>query len=534
MNIAPLAGRRRLVAAFAVPALAASALAAGTTSASADPTPSGSAGSSWLVGELNEENLIRNDTFNSNDYGLSIDVAFAAAAGRVDAARARDISDAIAANIDAYIAGDAFGDEGSTYAGAVAKALVLAQLAGADPTSFGDRDLVARLEAQTSTDAATLGRIQDTSKWGDYANTLGQSFAVASLTRVGSDRAADAAAFLLQQQCAAGFFRTGFSAADAPDQTCDGAASPSASTDTTAMAILALQARPNDAAAQAAVVKGIAWLKSAQKANGSFGGDELTSVANSNSTGLAATALASTCEIVAADRAADWVRDLQVGADEAGTPLADELGAIAYDQAAFDTARSEGITDATRDQFRRASAQATPGLLVETAGTPTVSFGKTPKFGRVGKAQTLRIRGVEAGETVCFGDVNDFRPVLGSGGLVKIKVTGDTEGKVRYGATTGPGIAKERIHFLDKTRFTVKTKSRVGSNAKQVAAISGLERGEKVRVFVRGKRVAKGKANAKGKFFTRFDVNAKPGRTRVKVIGQFFNRKGFNGFKVTR
>lgn len=539
MNTPSLTGRRRLVAAIAVPALAVSALAAGATSASADPTPSGSAGSNWLVGQLGENDLIFNDQFEFTDYGLSIDVAFAAVSANVDANRATDVSDAVAANIDEYITGEAFGDTGSTYAGSVAKSLTLAQLTGADATDFGGRNLVSRLEAQTSTDASTLGRIQDTSSFGDNANTLGQSFAAAGLTRAGSARAADATDFLLKQQCVAGFFRTNFAGVGAADQTCDGAQSPAFSTDTTALAILSLRARPNDAAAQAAIAQGIAWLKSVQQSDGSFlegppinADEEPTS--NANSTGLAATALGSVCEVVASNRAAGWVRNLQVGADQAGTELADEIGAVAYDQAAFDAASAEGITPETRDQFRRASAQAVPGLLFESAATPTVSFGQAPAFGRVGKTRTLRLNGVSAGETVCFGDINTFEPVSGTGSQLKIKVSEDKAGKERYGATTGPGVANERITWLDRTRFDVRTKSKVERGSKQVVVVRGLERGEKVRVFFEGKRIAKGKANAQGRFFTRFEANTKPGRTRVKVIGQFFNRKGFDGFKVTR
>ncbi|GAB2765506.1 hypothetical protein GCM10027020_17450 [Nocardioides salsibiostraticola] len=534
MNTPSLTGRRRLVAAVAVPALALSALAAGTTPSYADPTPSGSSGSNWLVGQLDENDLIFNDQFDFTDYGLSIDVAFAAVSANVDANRASDVSDAVAANIDEYITGEAFGDTGSTYAGSVAKSLVLAQLTGAVGTDFGGRNLVSRLEAQTSTETSTLGRIQDTSSFGDNANTLGQSFAAAGLTRAGSARAADATAFLLKQQCAAGFFRTNFSGVGAEDQTCDGATDPNASTDTTALAILSLQARPDDAAARAAIAQGVAWLKSVQQGNGAFGGDELTSSPNTNSTGLAATALGSVCEVVASNRAAGWVRDLQVGADEAGTELADEIGAIAYDQAAFDAASTDGITSSNRDQFRRASAQAVPGLLFESAAKPTVSFGQAPAFGRVGKTRTLRLNGVSAGETVCFGDVNAAQPVVGTGSQLKIKVSEDQAGKANYGATTGPGVATERISWLDRTRFDVRTKFKVKRGDKQFVSVRGLERGEKVRVFFEGKRIAKGKANAKGKFFTRFEASTKTGRTRVKVIGQFFNRKGFDGFKVTR
>lgn len=524
---------RRLAAAIAVPALAAAAIVAGTTTSYADPTPSGSAGSNWLVGQVGDDDLIFNDQFEFTDYGLSIDVAFAAAAAKVDSGRANAISAAVAANIESYITGEDFGDTGSTYAGPTAKALVLAQRTEGDATDFGGINLVTRLESVVSSGPLTKGRLEDVSTFGDNANAIGQSFAVDGLSGAGSARAGDVTDYLLKQQCSAGFFRLSFSAKVAPDQSCD-AAVPAArpDTDTTAIAVVALQSRPNDPAAVAAVAKGVAWLKANQATNGSFGG--VAAGPNANSTGLAAAALGSRCEVVAADRAADRLRDLQVDAADAGNALAGDMGAIAYDAEALRTGRNEGITTETRDQFRRASAQAIPGLLFETAGTPTVSFGLTPKFGRVGRTETLRIRGVAAGETVCFGDVLSFRPILGTGGQIKVDVSQDTEGKMRYGITTGPGIANERIKFLDKTRFDVNVLSQVSRGDKQAVAISGLERGEKVRVFVKGERVAKGKANARGKYFTRFDVTSNPGRTRVKVIGQFFNRKGFEPFRVNR
>ena len=46
----------------------------------------------------------------------------------------------------------------------------------------------------------------------------------------------------------------------------------------------------------------------------------------------------------------------------AGTPLAGQRGAIAYDHAALKYAKSHGITGPNRDQWRRATAQAAPGL----------------------------------------------------------------------------------------------------------------------------------------------------------------------------
>ena len=55
------------------------------------------------------------------------------------------------------------------------------------------------------------------------------------------------------------------------------------------------------------------------------------------------------------------MRDLQVP-PSAGAPLDEEVGAIAYNRAAYTAGTSGGIDDTERDQWRRTTAQAAPGL----------------------------------------------------------------------------------------------------------------------------------------------------------------------------
>ena len=45
-----------------------------------------------------------------------------------------------------------------------------------------------------------------------------------------------------------------------------------------------------------------------------------------------------------------------------GTPLAGETGAVAYDRPGYRAGKRNGIDDGERDQWRRATAQAGPGL----------------------------------------------------------------------------------------------------------------------------------------------------------------------------
>jgi hypothetical protein len=108
------------------------------------------------------------------------------------------------------------------------------------------------------------------------------------------------------------------------------------------------------------------WLSRHQKKNGSFGGSGPTKTANANSTGLAGWAFLTEGLCGRARDAAGWLAGLQVHGKLAGTPLAGERGAIAYDHAALRAAKKSGIDKTTRDQWRRAGSQAAPALLART------------------------------------------------------------------------------------------------------------------------------------------------------------------------
>ena len=224
---------------------------------------------------------------------------------------------AVSKNVAFYV-GD--GDQG-IYAGATAKAAVLAEAQGKNPRAFGGVDLVAQLEGRVATAAPIAGRIQDaydpTSEFGgDFANVIGQAYAAQALSDAKSAAAAPVARFLLEQQCSDGFFRLSFTGDKAAaDQSCDGAAKAERTpdTDATAIAVLALQ-HVKGAKAKGAVKKAVAWLVDVQGADGSFGGGKSTKDANANSTGLAGWALGATGATEPAARAAAWVRNLQVAA----------------------------------------------------------------------------------------------------------------------------------------------------------------------------------------------------------------------------
>jgi len=381
---------RRISALVAAPALFLG-LASGLAPAQADPSPSGTSAATWLAGELTN-GVMHNPNFGGfDDYGLTIDTAFAELS-MGNTSVATQIRTVIAAHVNDYITGESFGDTGSTYAGPTAKTLVLAQRTGADPTSFGGVNLVSKLEGLV----AGSGRISDVSTFGDNANTIGQTFAVEGLTNQNSPKGGAATSYLLTQQCPAGFFRL-----DLGDAQCADNADPD--TDVTAFAVLALQARSSQPAVESALAKAVAWLKSTQAADGSFGGGAVTASPNTNSTGLAAAALGASCQVAAANKAAAYVRSFQVPAGQTG-PLATEVGAVAYDTAAKTAGQTNGITDATSDQWRRATAQAAAGLSWDSSAKPTVTLEGPAKFVKSGSRVYATISGAADGERICLSD----------------------------------------------------------------------------------------------------------------------------------
>lgn len=330
---------------------------AGAANAATSPTASASR---WLSAQLTN-GLVHNSLYNIDDYGLTADTALAInelGGHRSKVAAARK---ALAANIDNWIRG---GTTTDLYAGSVAKATVLAEKLGANPKKFGGENLVTLLEGTVSTAPATKGRIQDTSSYGDYANTIGQALAAEALSVAAPRKAGPVVGYLLQQQCSTGYFRLYFAAPTAP-QGCD-AGSPATTSapdpDATSTALRALEGLRQTHRVVKAEKKAVRWLLKQQLGNGSFVGGSSTATPNANSTGLAASALAAAGQCKPARKAARWVAKLQVGPSATG-PLAGQKGAIAYDAAAFTAAQVAGITAATQDQWRRASAQASPGLV---------------------------------------------------------------------------------------------------------------------------------------------------------------------------
>lgn len=295
-----------------------------------------------------------------DDFGLTLDVYFAFDQLGIKPARRQGILDAVEPRMHEYT--DVWG---TRYAGAIGKLLTAVEAGGRDPRAYGDEDLVAGLEDLVVTAGPERGRAKD-NPTGEYesSNTFSQAFVATALAGADSALADEATEFLLKQQCADGFFRQDVASADF---TCDGGTSDESkpSVDATATAAMAAAALAADGPltvredARLAFRRAVAWLVSRQVDSGTFAGGR-----NTNSTGLAASALILAGKTGRATKAAEWIDRFRVTRRLVRTTAyrAADLGAIAYNAAAFRTGKDDGITRATRYEWRRATAQAAPAL----------------------------------------------------------------------------------------------------------------------------------------------------------------------------
>jgi hypothetical protein len=304
----------------------------------------------WQSGQLTHGSIY-NSTFGFTDWGLTIDTGFAMAADGTTPVRLGRLRTALANHVRDYTT---FG--GDTFAGPTAKLLLATKVLRAAPRNFGGVNVRAQLLRLMAPASAGFehGRFRDTGSQ-DFSNVIGQSYAVIGLARTGGVPV-PAVSYLIKQRCSAGYFAL----APTVGKTCNQAGG-TPDVDATAIALQAMIA----ARAQGVqfpdwlIGRTGTWLASAQKRNGSFGGGTGTAAPNSNSTGLAAQALFAVGRNQARLRAASFVAKLQITAARAAAgPARSDIGAIAYNRAAFNAAISGGITDTTRDQWRRSTPQA--------------------------------------------------------------------------------------------------------------------------------------------------------------------------------
>ena len=402
-----------------------------------------------VAGLIGEDELTDGlmDAGGFTDFGLTLDTGFGLdQAG--DTAGVAMVNTAFQPKVNDYISGDTFGDKGSTYAGAVAKAATFARVAGANPTSYGGVNLITRLEERVSTTSPIVGRIEDRSTFGDFANTLGQSYAVRALAEAKSRRAGDALDFMLIQQCTSGFFRQDFTKDKAAaGQSCvEGQAGSEPSIDATALAVVnLLKGDVKGPAVVTALDKASDWLVAQQRKNGSFDG-------NTNSTGLAGWSLGLTKDKDAAASAAIWVRKQQpIDKHRCRSALTKDTGAIAYDTKAVKAARNNGIvTGDVRGQWRRATAQAMAVLQWAPAATDALTLTMQRSSAEAGDKVRVKVWGLAPGERACVSIKGDPKRIIGKASArpVMRKLTMPTGNQSRI-------VKVKTADISAKTRITI-------------------------------------------------------------------------------
>jgi hypothetical protein len=415
--------------------------------------------------------------------------------------------------------------------------MVLAQSTGGNPSSFGGVNLRTRLEGRVSSTAPIAGRLEDVSSFGDSANTLGQAFAANGLSALASSKSADVTSFLLKQQCSSGYFRLKFTTSKAAtNQSCvDG--TDVADTDATAIAVLQLASQSGNSTVATAIGKAKAWLVTHQESNGSWGGGANTEEPNANSTGLAAWALGDTPQ---SERAAGWLRAHQVTGYNACDKLNSQRGAIAYNDAGLAAGRTDGITVDTSDQWRRASAQALPGLAYLPQDTTPSNPTLTGRSGYVkaGTGEVLTTSGVRAGDKLCLSGPNTAIKATASSTPWKRTVTLPAGTAARRYAVrdTAGHVDTWTFKVLGRKTLSVGTsKQSVKRSGRVSVTVSGLARGERARIYYKGALKRSATASTTGRLTASFTVGRALGKKRITATGQFSDiRRGTRTIKVVR
>lgn len=441
----------KLISGLAAVALAATTLAPLTApAAAATPAEAADFAGDWIAGELVDGVVIGD---YGPDAGSGIDAALALEALGRDA-DAEEVADGLGPllvsvndpykfgyvkaseyDYDVPIGEDPIYLREGYYANATAKAAAFVErLSGDAANRYSEIDLLDQLE--TLTDDVT-GRISDDSSYPtDYANSIGQAFAVEALAVAGSSEASAATDTLLARQCEAGFFPLGL----------DGACPASElHPDVTALALISLVRSGLTTPEVAAAIDGAAdWLESVQLTDGSFPGDGGATGANTNGTGLAGWALGLAGRQDAASKAAAWVRSLQV-ADAGACASKAPNGAIAFNATDYDNARLEGVGP-KRTTWRFATFQAAPALL--WAPTAPASLGvRTPATAADGATVTATVEGLATGEHGCVA--------LGSK-AVSVTGTGDPV-TVDFQLPAGPGAYTFTVATVTGTQTSTTT-----------------------------------------------------------------------------
>ena len=201
----------------------------------------------WIEAELaaNDGTLPSSFDPTSTDWGLTLDAVIALdAGGRGDSEAVTTAIEAFVGAAGDYVTGEAFGDVGSAYAGAVGKSLFTLGTLGVDVTEVDGYDLPQLARDAVQQSGIHAGRFSDVSGFGDYSNGFGQAYNIMGLGAADVDVPVATIEFLLEQQCPAGSFRLTYDAADPLDSTRGCESDDEGDTDATALAVSVVSTIP--------------------------------------------------------------------------------------------------------------------------------------------------------------------------------------------------------------------------------------------------------------------------------------------------
>lgn len=427
----------RWLAAAAAGLLALTALpspAAAATTTTAKPSAVAATAAGWLAGQLDGGTHLV--TSGYPDYGLTADAILALDAAQTAQTAATAATSWFAANIASYV-GDGTKE---SYAGSLAKSLLVAEAQQPARTSLGGVDLLTRLQArEQGPTGASPGRFSDASAYGDYSNTFGQALALIALHRAGAGPDAAAIASLVSQQCPDGGFRLDYPSGS-PSTAC------TSDPDATALAVQALL----DIGQTAPAGRGLDYLAAAQTATGGLANAAPSSTVNANTTGLAAVAFQAGGRTSNYDAALGYLTGLQQGCD---TPPAQQ-GAIAYDGSTFSASTSArattqailGLTGATLAGITAGGSATAPSLGCPTpTPTPTPSTSSTRTAASAGATSGTAATLPKTGATTAPLTLVGLVLLLTGAGLLGLVRPGGLNGASGGGATgAGPRGGRRR------------------------------------------------------------------------------------------
>lgn len=256
-----------LVVCAAIGVVATPTMAGATTSPSLPQPLSAQAGATWLAGQFTAQGFIPSQSDpGTADLSATANGLLALASANTDPSLAATALSYLKANVDAYISQD--GVDGP---GQLALLILDAHALGADPTSFGGTNLVARLLATQQLSGKNAGLFGTKAQVNDFnAGDYDQGVALAALAATGKTRGSairTAESWLLNQQCPDG----GWTSYESKHNPCDGSPADFVGPDTnsTALAIQGLAAQGD--LGGSADANAHAFLVHAQDGDGGWG-----------------------------------------------------------------------------------------------------------------------------------------------------------------------------------------------------------------------------------------------------------------------